>query len=225
MQDDMVPIIIVSRNETAIDQYLKQYIKDNKLSPLQIFKIYPKSREMGIDEVRQLRRMLIVTSSIWRVFVLYSFGFSTFESQNALLKTLEEKIQDNQFILVCENEQQLIPTIRSRSNTMFLDRGKVNISSDPKTVLFVQKIIGSSKKLDFLNSDLVQGLKNDEAQKVIDQIILYFQRKVKEADLNSIAVIRKALRFKVLLANNNLNAQLAIDNLLIYIYKKYRMKQ
>lgn len=221
----MIPIILVSRNAAAVDEYLDKFIKDNQLSPLQLFKIYPKSLQLGIDEVREVRRMLIVASSKLRVFILYSFGLSTFESQNALLKTLEEKIQDNQFIIVCENEEQIIPTIRSRSNTVLLDRGKVNINLDPKIGLFIEKIINSASNLDFLNSDFVMGAKFDEAQKAIDQIVLYFQKKVRGVDRNSIAVIKKALQFRVLLANNNLNTQLVIDNLLIYIYKKYRINK
>ncbi len=220
----MLPIILVGQNSKTADHFLRKYISDHDFDHSQIFKIVPKKSQLGIDEVREIRRMIVVASAKNRLFIFYSFDLSTFEAQNALLKTLEEKTQDNQFIFLCQNEEQIVPTVRSRSKVLYLDRGKANIFADPDIDLFINKIIDSSNKLDFLNNDHIVSIKNTEALSMIDQIILYFRNRAKMGDDKSIGIIKKSLELRYLLANNNLNPQLTIDNLLIYIFRKYRIK-
>ena len=59
-------------------------------------------------------------------------------SQNALLKTLEEPVQDVLFIITCENSKSMLETVRSRCVTLTLeDTGEV----DEKALESARKIV------------------------------------------------------------------------------------
>ena len=67
---------------------------------------------LSIDDVRAINSKAILKSSIQMTFVIYVY-IAGIEAQNAMLKMLEDYTWC-QFIFVCESEQTLIPTVRSR---------------------------------------------------------------------------------------------------------------
>lgn len=79
-------------------------------------------KAIGIDQARQLEKFLglkVPTNKPYNRAVLIEDGqLLTIEAQNALLKTLEEPPQDTIIILTARNEQALLPTIRSRVQTV-----------------------------------------------------------------------------------------------------------
>ena len=72
--------------------------------------------EIKVDMVRALRARSFIRPSEARckVFVLCAADKMNVQSQNALLKVLEEPAS-TVFILLCENSESLLPTVRSRS--------------------------------------------------------------------------------------------------------------
>jgi DNA polymerase-3 subunit delta' len=74
------------------------------------------SREIRVDEVRQLARRLsfALTRGRRKVAIVSPADALNERAQNALLKTLEEPPSDTTFFLVTANPDQLLPTIRSR---------------------------------------------------------------------------------------------------------------
>lgn len=76
----------------------------------------PNGEEIKVDAVRGLRaRSFIRPSEAERkVFVIRAADKMNVQGQNALLKVLEEPLS-TVFILLCENSDSLLPTVRSRA--------------------------------------------------------------------------------------------------------------
>ena len=74
------------------------------------------SREIRVDEVRQLARRLsfALTRGRRKIAVIAPADALNERAQNALLKTLEEPPADTTFLLLTAHPDQLLPTVRSR---------------------------------------------------------------------------------------------------------------
>lgn len=79
-------------------------------------------RNILVDQVRQLRTEAYVrpNESDRKVFVIEEAQTMNDNAQNALLKVLEDGPRYLSFLLLTENSQQLLPTIRSRCETLSL---------------------------------------------------------------------------------------------------------
>ncbi len=80
------------------------------------------SREIRVDEVRQLSRRLSLAAASGRrkVAILTPADALNERAQNALLKTLEEPPSATTFILVTAHPDVLLPTVRSRCQRVAL---------------------------------------------------------------------------------------------------------
>jgi DNA polymerase-3 subunit delta' len=81
-----------------------------------------KSRQITIDEIRDLIRQLSQTSFAggWKAGVILCADRMTDQAANALLKTLEEPSARTLLILVTDEPQSLLPTISSRCQRISL---------------------------------------------------------------------------------------------------------
>lgn len=86
------------------------------IEPLTDAKTGKKSGEITVDQIRGLIRKLSLKPSISKIkaAVIDESHLMNLEAQNALLKTLEEPPGNSLIILVAENSQRLLETIRSR---------------------------------------------------------------------------------------------------------------
>lgn len=75
-------------------------------------------REILIEQVREVIRQLTLTSDVPRAFVFDEADRMSEEGMNAVLKTLEEPPRRTTLVLVTANPQALLPTIRSRCQTV-----------------------------------------------------------------------------------------------------------
>ena len=86
----------------------------------------PDGKALGIEVIRDLEHFLSLkvpnTNAVQRVVVVEDAHLLTGEAQNAFLKTLEEPPQGTVFILTSASEQALLPTIRSRSPRLHVNR-------------------------------------------------------------------------------------------------------
>jgi DNA polymerase-3 subunit delta' len=84
------------------------------------------NKSIGIEAVRQLEHFLSLkvprSAPVNRVVIIESAHTLTLEAQNALLKTLEEPPAGSLIILTANREQVLLPTIRSRAQTITVKR-------------------------------------------------------------------------------------------------------
>ncbi len=91
---------------------------------------YPKGAKFTIDESRQIvsDSLVLPYEGEKKIFVIFNFEQATPQSQNALLKVLEEPTSSNIFLIFANSEATVLQTIRSRSKKILekkLDRSAV----------------------------------------------------------------------------------------------------
>lgn len=88
-------------------------------------------RSFGIDDARDIRdraqRKAVTRTG--RIFALFAPGMTT-DAQNALLKVLEEPPAGAVFLLVIPSPHLLLPTLRSRMQTMRIEREQADTEAD-----------------------------------------------------------------------------------------------
>lgn len=74
---------------------------------------------ISVDTIRELRQQMYVAPNELKknYYVIDSADAMTPQAQNALLKNLEEPPSDAMLFLLCENVEELLPTIRSRTSS------------------------------------------------------------------------------------------------------------
>lgn len=79
-------------------------------------------REITVEQIRQLRASAYIrpNEAHRKVFIIENAQAMNDNAQNALLKVLEDGPGYLSFLLLVENPQQLLPTIRSRCETLSL---------------------------------------------------------------------------------------------------------
>lgn len=218
----MIPIILVSNSSSDIDSYIENFTKLHKIKETDVFKIIPEKKELSVGQIRELKKQLVVGIA-HRVFVLYDFHRASLEAQNALLKSLEENSEANSFFLVTNNEYSLLPTIRSRARTVQLKpaEGKKVSPKWEKLLLSLE----TAENYGFLSDSLLNALNREDAMVMLDDIMEFYHRRLPQQPEVISIILRKALQLKTFLEHNNVNPQLTIDNLLIFIFKRFRMKK
>ncbi len=87
-------------------------------------------KAIGIDAVRQLEHFLSLKvpgrEGYNRAVIIEAGHQLSLEAQNALLKTLEEPVAGTLIILTAAQPQALLPTVRSRLQTIAVHRPEVN---------------------------------------------------------------------------------------------------
>jgi len=201
--------IILLTNE---EKHVKEFIKKN-FSPKDIITVlYPEKTSYHIDQIRALKREVKYFNPKRRIYVLYDFHLSSLEVQNAFLKLLEEPPENVNFILVSQNFYQLIPTIISRVKVINL-KNKTKKNNNEK----VEKIISKLKENQLIFIDISN---REEAANLILLIIYYFAEQIKKS-FKSYQILKESIKNLYFLKKNNLNPQITLDNLLIFIHKCY----
>ena len=214
----MIPILLITNDFKEVTSFIKT-IKTKKDI---IINIYPTKTEYSIEQIKEIVRETIIYQPYKRIYVLENFNYSSQEAQNAFLKTLEESINNIQFILTASSVHQLLPTIISRVKVINLNKN-IKPQIDKKIEKIFEDFI-KNNSMNILNLDEINIGSKTKALELLNQIIVFFRNRIHK-DKKAIIILKKILSIKPLLENNNLNPQLTIDNLLIYIQKEYMIKK
>lgn len=212
----MIPIILVTDKNYKVEKYIK-----NRFQDAYVFMMLPETTEYSIKQIRSLTSETAFFQPKIQVYVLQSFDHSSLEAQNAALKLFEEPPTNVQFILSVQNKHKLLGTIQSRCQTIYLKSDdKIDQKIETQN-LVIKEII--SKKLKYLGNPELIVTKKEEALEKIDQLIMSLREIITTNKLAS-SILTECLKTRQLIENNNLNPQLSLDHLLIFIVKKYTIK-
>ena len=214
----MIPILLITNNLKDVVSFIKTIKKKNDI----IINIYPTKTEYSIEQIKEIVRETTIYQPYKRIYVLENFNLSSQEAQNAFLKTLEENKNNIQFILTALSIHQLLPTIISRVKVINLNKN-IKLQIDKEIEKIFEDFI-KNNSMDILNLNEINIRSKTKALELLNQIIVFFRNRIHK-DKNAIIILKKILSIKPLLENNNLNPQLTIDNLLIYIQKIYIIKK
>ena len=211
----MLPVILVSDDKKKAEEFI--YAKKNSPANI-IIRIAPEKTEFSVEQIREIIKSVKISQPYNRFYVLEDFDRSSTEAQNAFLKTLEEAPATVGFILLVSNLHLLLPTVISRAMVVSLKKTR-KLVIDGKITQLLDCFIKTKDFKALLDETFIVSSKA-EAMEKIDQILFFFRKRLAD-DKKSFSIIRKALEIRDLLVNNNLNSQLAVDNILLALKSKY----
>lgn len=117
--------LIISGQKHSGKSCLAEYIAKEilELPDIEIYpylhKIEPVDNKLGIEQVRELQDLVKLKTpspnKISRILIIYNADIFGEEAQNALLKTLEEPPIDTILMLLVDDENKMLDTVKSRS--------------------------------------------------------------------------------------------------------------
>lgn len=211
--------------------------------------IMPDGKSIKIEQIRNLQARIVEKpiSSSKKVYIIDDADTMTEESQNCLLKTLEEPPEYAMIILIASNENRMLQTIKSRcviirfedltdeeisqilhTNDQDIIRlcegsvAKADAISEKKETFAGLKIIADylckNSLIDVLNnSDLLYSSK-DDIMTLLDFLNIIFFEKAKENIKYSKAIDIIEKTKKKIMANNNYD--MCIDYMLMHIWEE-----
>lgn len=207
----MIPIILISDSEEKKDNFLQQQcdkLKINKSTSL-IF-LNKKNQILSIEQVRLIYKLKLLNNALnsdYKIIVIDNLDLARLETQNSLLKIIEEENKRNLFILCARSKEKIIKTLISRSKVIKIVEKKTN---------------PSSFGLDFSKASLSSIFNNvnfttkEIALMFCDNITNYIRLNPELFDkINSL--FNEVIYTRRLIEQNNVNFQMAIDHLLIFI--------
>lgn len=212
----MIPLIISSPNQNAIEDYLKE----NKLIPKISYFVNSEGKSIGLEDIKGLIRETQYASdpSATPTFLIENGHLMTSPAQNALLKTLEEARPEHQFIITTDNHHLLLPTIISRCRLIKLKSSEEEKESDVQEI--IKNLLGSPSQLISLTDEIT----NKGSELIVRQLL----HKLHNANRNNPTTKRADV---ILLALNcladlktNINPKLAIDHFLLKSNSIAKMK-
>ncbi len=175
---------------------------------------------LGIDEVKELQKEMYYSPFKERVQISYILDAKklTHQAQNSLLKTLEESSGTTAYILITENEKDLLPTILSRCLKIYTHA--------------VSGIYKDTQVSDILSLDLVdafakiEGISKEKGstEQFLKDLELYFQSLLERNLVEKRGIIEVSSNIEqVLLAQRRLrangNRRLILENLFLHLVR------
>lgn len=189
------------------------------------FEINKESVEsIKIDEIREMQERISekpITSNK-KVYLINNAEKMTQEAQNCLLKTLEEPPDFITIILVSNNENTILPTIKSRcTKVAFTEENIQELSEEEKQRYeLLKKVFGNIEKyksIDLLNNFDVLYKDKDNIFESLEFINMILIKKAKE-DVKYAEYIDYVEETKNKLKSNS-NYDMCIDNLILKIWE------
>jgi len=182
------------------------------------------NESIKIDEIRELQERIIEKpiTSLKKVYVINNAEKMTVEAQNCLLKTLEEPPEFITIILVSNNENTILTTIKSRcTKVAFTEENARELTEEEKERYEeLEKIFGNVEKylsIDLLNKLDVLYKDKDNIFENLDFINEIFIKKVRY-DTKYLDYIDYVEETKNKLRTNS-NYDMCIDNLILKIWE------
>lgn len=220
----MLPLII-NPNNFRIDDFIHKLAKQYDIPDCNIFRIKPLKEEITINQIRELKKDLLISQTQKRMIVFFEFEKSGLETQNSLLKILEEKVDQNLFIFLVRNPEKIISTIKSRAKIIHSPIKKQE-KVDPLIKEVIERL-KEAKNPGFLNNKDLTITKKEKFLELAGRLTVCFKKELRkdyQDKLTVIKILKKILQTTYFVESNNLNPQLAFDNLLIFIWKNLNIE-
>lgn len=213
----MIPLLLVTNDEKKAQKYIESLQKKLGILDSFVLSVRKEGTQLKIDMIREIASQVIRLGSASLMVCIYDFETAKSDSQNTLLKTLEESGQSTQFILVTSDVTGVLPTILSRVQIVQLEnktRKGVPVEFNGGYGRLLVKYDGMQKK-------------PDKAVAFCEDVLFYVRTTLHEQALankpiNKIThLITEILSTRLLIAKNNISPQLGTDHLLLLLHRYY----
>jgi len=210
----MLPLLYISQPDhwEALAQNLAVTYS---LSPTSITTIEPEKNELTISQMRTMIKDISYARNKPHMFVIHSFDSASSEVQNALLKTVEEPPENVFIVLFAQQIHTVLPTILSRVTV----RRESETKGEMKYQLTVNAIFSADSYGKALGIDEINKIDVKQAQELSRELIAEGRMRMMQGTFSPTA-LKTLLDLRNLLLSNNLNPQLAIDNMVLEIIRQ-----
>lgn len=183
---------------------LDEYIGSNNILPYEIEEF---SEELSISQARSVKKALSFSINGNKLFVFKNS--LTTESQNSLLKTLEESKDNIHFIFFCKKIDELLPTISSRS---IIKRLVVAPTKENEIDFFLEKICQLDSP-SYSDIDQLLVLCKNDLYEVMSSLrnLMLDNSKVKTLRLNSYKYCKGLLTLISFVHENNVSKSAILE--------------
>jgi len=225
MNISTIPLLIITNSNEGFEGYIKKFIAENTPEFKEMNTIEPEKNEITIDQIRSIYGMIKHIPQQRRLIIIKSFDSAKTLTQNAILKLLEEKTVNTQFVLQAKNLNKIIDTIQSRVKVINLVQSEKVLDETYKKLIELIITQSKAKSLAFLNEKEFTNPNLEFINKFLINLQLYFLS-TKELNQNQIIIIiNKSFEYQKQLGSINLNLQLTLDSILIFIYTVINIKE
>ncbi len=205
-----MPVKIIVSNEietrsSKIEEILSQY---NITNPHPDLMYLDENTKLGIEQIKKVINFLSMKpfQAMGRAVIFLSGHNLTLDSQNALLKTLEEIPDENILVLAVESEEKLLPTIRSRSAIEnLLSPNHAHASKNEEQI---KGLVGKSVQDRFEFID-----KLEEKEEFLLDLIFFYENRIKrgEGSVQYLKILAEAQKWK----KQNVNIKPILEYLML----------
>ncbi len=172
--------------------------------------IIDNEKKVGISEIRKIINFFSIKpiKNKGKFVAIINAHLMGMDAQNALLKTLEELKEEDVLILGADNEDRLLPTIRSRAVTVNLE------ALEDKQVFFkeeIERIIASDYSLRFEEIEKI-----DDKEGFLNALISYFQLQSRNNPEKYLDFLKKLNEAQIWLGQN-VNSRAILEYLMLSI--------
>lgn len=214
----MLPVILITSTPHIASPAVEDMAQKNDIPPhaRYLVAVRDKKRELTIEQLREIQILAARKTPQKRLFLILSFDTASEAAQNVLLKTLEEAVETDLFVLQAANPYLVIPTIRSRSrlqNTF----GPAPAVAQAEIHDFIRRL--TVEPYFYLSHPLSASMNADTAPLFIDELLIGLRE-----DLGGSSVfaqgMKELMRAKKLIIENNASPQLTVDTALIVFQRR-----
>jgi DNA polymerase-3 subunit delta' len=201
--------LVICQDQAVLNKYLDAITRELGHYPItndpDIFLV----SEYTVENIRTIKNFLSRSpySHTSKLVIIPQAELLNLESQNTLLKDLEEPGKDNYFIVATSIAASLLPTIISRCHQIHLNEGNTKIISKPIT--FPTNITSALE-----TSDTFPKNKDELLLYLNDQLQIFQQMLVKDPSDQNIKTITKLIK-TVQMVKANVEPRAAVDFLML----------
>lgn len=170
---------------------------------------------ISIDQVHRLSEQLSYKPVIqpYKIAIIFPADFLTLPAQQALLKTLEEPVENTQIILVTAYPQKLLATIVSRCTQEAHKPPQDSTSIDPTIkALFTQLRSPDTSISTRITLAQTYATNKESALTTLEQLILLQKNELTQPTTTSLALLQKTIVASRMVQANG-NARLILESL------------
>lgn len=212
----MQSFLIIGKPIEKAKNYAFDFCLKNKIDTLDI-NLIESEKAVGIAQVRDFQKRIFLKpyKSDQKAVILEASNGLTLESQNALLKVLEEPPKNTIIILLVESDESVLPTILSRCKIISLDKDNVQ----QKDLAEYEKILLSLKNAgvgDRLRLAQDKSKDKETALQFVEGLILAAENILQEnPNKEFLSAIKLMQKTYTEIKSTNSNLRLAMENLLL----------
>lgn len=203
----MLPILISVQSREKFDQYIDEYVAQHSLHPSSVYRVHPEKTILSIDQIRDVSQIAQQAHGP-TLIAMYDFHTAKEDSQNALLKTLEENNAHVSFLLAVHDDSDVLPTIRSRTHLIRLEDNQLVTHELLATYALLDPTMSLEKWM-----GKTSGVTRDDAVRLLIELMMYLQSQLRlqpESYPYTAALVELLGIYRVLI-RNNVNFEYSLD--------------